>query len=55
MFVFDGAKMQCGLAYRFLADRLNARLRDKGVDKATARKQARGAARGVLGNALERN
>lgn len=39
--------------YREIRDRLTEETLKNGVDKATARKQARGAARGVLGNALE--
>lgn len=38
--------------YIKLVDRLQDYLAKKGTDKATARKQARGAARGLLGNAL---
>lgn len=40
-------------AYALVASRLQGWLLGKGVDKFTARKQARGAARGYLGNALE--
>lgn len=39
-------------AYRFIADHLEKWAVSQGVDKFTARKQARGAARGLLGNAL---
>lgn len=39
--------------YAELVETLQAWLTEKGVDKLTARKQARGAARGYLGNALE--
>lgn len=39
-------------AYTTVVDQLQKTLLDKGVDKLTARKQARGAARGLLGNAL---
>lgn len=38
--------------YKVKTDKLEAFLLARGVDKLTARKQARGAARGVLGNAL---
>lgn len=40
-------------AYVAVVNALQGRLSHRGVDKATARKQARGAARGYLGNALE--
>lgn len=40
-------------AYRIVAKQLEAWLKARGVDKTTARKQARGAARGYLGNALQ--
>lgn len=39
-------------AYTFWVDRIEGRLKEQGVDATTARKQARGAARGFLGNAL---
>ena len=39
--------------YKKTVERLEAFCIAKGIDKLTARKQARGAARGVLGNALE--
>jgi thymidylate synthase (FAD) len=39
-------------AYRVIADAIQGFMISKGVDKLTARKQARGAARGLLGNAL---
>ncbi len=42
----------CQDGYRALVDRLQAKLIEEGSDKFTARKQARGAARGLLGNAL---
>lgn len=42
----------CQREYRDLAARLEAILMAAGADKSSARKQARGAARGVLGNAL---
>jgi thymidylate synthase ThyX len=38
--------------YRATVERLNIRLLSRGIDKHTARKQSRGAARGFLGNAL---
>ena len=47
------AREKCQEAYKDVVDRLQAYLIDKGADKLTARKQARGAARGWLGNALE--
>jgi thymidylate synthase ThyX len=43
---------QCRRTYSETVDRLQQWLLSKGVDKLTARKQARGAARGYLGNAL---
>ncbi len=43
----------CQATYKEMVNRLQAWLLEKGVDRLTARKQARGAARGVLGNALE--
>lgn len=39
-------------AYDYYVDKLQSYLIEAGVDKFTARKQARGAARGLLGNAL---
>jgi len=42
----------CQDGYRALVDKLQAKLISEGSDKFTARKQARGAARGLLGNAL---
>lgn len=42
----------CQDGYRALVDRLQTKLIEEGIDKFTARKQARGAARGILGNAL---
>lgn len=42
----------CQDGYRALVDRLQVKLIEEGSDKFTARKQARGAARGLLGNAL---
>lgn len=47
--VLDAAKT----AYRLTAHELEAYLIDRGIDKQTSRKQARGAARGYLGNALQ--
>lgn len=40
-------------AYEYMVEKLQPWLVSKGVDKLTARKQARGAARGYLGNALQ--
>ncbi len=40
-------------AYRSLVEQIQGQLKQEGVDGFTARKQARGAARGLLGNALE--
>lgn len=39
-------------AYVQIADKLTKTMKERGVDATTARKQARGAARGVLGNSL---
>ena len=47
------AYRQAGQVYRAIVEITQASLEAKGTDKLTARKQARGAARGVLGNALE--
>jgi thymidylate synthase (FAD) len=47
------AETACKQAYLTTVECLQKILVEKGLDKATARKQARGAARGVLGNALE--
>lgn len=47
------AEEVCRDVYRNMVKKLEPWLVKKGVDKFTARKQARGAARGVLGNALE--
>lgn len=49
----NGAKNTCATVYRDLVEHVQDALVKRGVDKLTARKQARGAARGVLGNALE--
>lgn len=46
-------KVSAGSAYRHVASHLQSWLIERGVDKFTARKQARGAARGYLGNALQ--
>lgn len=43
----------CKEAYVVLVDNIQNKLVSDGTDKFTARKQARGAARGVLGNALD--
>jgi thymidylate synthase (FAD) len=45
-------KRRAELAYKDVVEQLQTWLTSKGVDKLTARKQARGAARGLLGNAL---
>ncbi len=45
-------RLKAQAAYKELVDRLQAWLIENGADKFTARKQARGAARGLLGNAL---
>lgn len=42
----------CQDGYKALVDKLQTKLIEEGTDKFTARKQARGAARGLLGNAL---
>ncbi len=42
----------CQEGYKQLVEKLQAKLISEGTDKFTARKQARGAARGLLGNAL---
>lgn len=51
---FSLRKLQelCQSGYKALVDKLQAQLISEGSDKFTARKQARGAARGLLGNAL---
>lgn len=46
------AEQHCRSVYRDLVGHLQEKLSAKGVDKLTARKQARGTARGILGNAL---
>lgn len=43
----------CKVEYKAVAAAIESRLISKGIDKTNARKQARGAARGLLGNALE--
>jgi thymidylate synthase ThyX len=48
----DGVLVKSRILYDFLVNHLQAWLISRGVDKQTARKQARGAARGYLGNAL---
>jgi thymidylate synthase ThyX len=45
-------KRLCQDGYKALVDKLQSQLITEGTDKFTARKQARGAARGLLGNAL---
>jgi thymidylate synthase ThyX len=47
------AQQCCRQAYQSVMELLQPVLRNMGADKQTALKQARGAARGVLGNALE--
>lgn len=49
----DDVVATCREAYYQVASLLHVWLETKGVDKLSARKQARGAARGYLGNALE--
>jgi len=49
---FEINRQECNQTYKYLVDQLEKYLVSKGVDKFTARKQSRGAARGVLGNAL---
>lgn len=51
-YTLEDVEIFCQKAYSSLVDDLQTKLIDSGVDKFTARKQARGAARGVLGNAL---
>lgn len=43
----------CQVLYKTTVERLQTFLKKRDVDSLTARKQARGAARGILGNALE--
>ena len=50
--LFFKAEQESRSAYGTLLSALEEFVKGKGVDKFTARKQARGAARGVLGNAL---
>jgi thymidylate synthase (FAD) len=50
--MWDDVKAAATNAYVTFADVLQQHLTKKGTDKLTARKQARGAARGILGNAL---
>lgn len=49
----DKAVNQARKVYSMTVERLQAFMVGRGADKLTARKQARGAARGFLGNALE--
>lgn len=49
----NDAKVLCQKAYRSLVTQIQGVLEAAGVERTTACKQARGAARGVLGNALE--
>ncbi len=44
---------ECGIVYKKIVNILERYMINKGVDKFNARKQARGAARGYLGNALQ--
>jgi thymidylate synthase (FAD) len=46
-------RRRSGQLYRTMADHIQNQMVAAGIDKFTARKQARGAARGILGNALE--
>lgn len=46
-------RYKAGQLYRELVKAVQGQLEARGIDKLSARKQARGAARGVLGNALE--
>jgi len=48
----DGSMMMAKATYQLIVEHLEPWLVTRGVDKLTARKQARGAARGFLGNAL---
>jgi thymidylate synthase ThyX len=48
----DDIQKLCREGYKQLVDKLQSQLISEGSDKFTARKQARGAARGLLGNAL---
>ena len=50
---WDDAVANCEQVYDRMVEKLEAFCIAKGVDKLGARKQARGAARGILGNALE--
>jgi thymidylate synthase (FAD) len=49
----DLCQSSCRNAYSAVVELVQAYLEAKGTDRLAARKQARGAARGVLGNALE--
>ena len=49
---FLGCKYNCQHVYKDCVNSIVEKLINVGVDKFTARKQARGAARGILGNAL---
>jgi hypothetical protein len=51
--ILGDAQQFCRQAYHSVMELLQPALRNMGADKLTALKQARGAARGVLGNALE--
>lgn len=52
MYAAEDAAETCRAYYKTVAEELKDLLIERGVDKFTALKQARGAARGVLGNAL---
>lgn len=49
---WNKAQVHCQAVYDQAVTELQGKLLAKGIDKFTARKQARGAARGILGNAL---
>lgn len=51
--LWNNSMTSCQNTYDLIVEKLEAYCVSKGLDKLTARKQARGAARGVLGNALE--
>lgn len=53
IYAWNSTRTECQKVYRGFADKLQSWAISKGLDKFTARKQARGAARGVLGNSLE--
>ncbi len=49
----EECQVHCNDTYNYIVKKLQPWLIEKGVDKLSARKQARGAARGFLGNALK--